>query len=671
MAVPAKIPIVTDEDIDWVAAEMGLNDLDEPRRNFLKATSTLDVSACPGSGKTTLIVAKLAIMARNWPHRTSGVCVLSHTNVAREEIQNRLGNTAIGHRLLRYPHFIDTIHAFVNRFLALPYLQSGGFPPPLIDDDVAKAYRWRVLDGQARGILRNFLDRHHAKIDDITFSDAELSVVLINRPFPAGPDSRSYQSAQAMLLRSVEVGYYRYEEMFVWAEHLLAENSNISAALSQRFPLVLIDEMQDTSERQVALLKQVFDRTNDGLVVQRVGDPNQEIFKSGPDQNISDPFPDTQANRIMSVPSSRRFGNAIARLANPLAVEPVGDDGLSGVGPAHMPERAGACANLLIIFPNDDATGVLDAFSGHVLDSFSDVELALGDVVAIGGVHQLAPEIPPGHAHYPKTVPHYCPTYNPDTAKKNKHPETLVGYLHDAREIVRLTGDIGEAIAIFCVGIVRLVKMIGEAKAELGRTRKHKAIKLLLEGSEECSAQYTGFIDTYISSLSEIDAEGWGTARARLSQVAAELCTGDSDDRNAENYLIWSDQVVADPTEVDNAPLENIWIHTKNERQVKVRLGSIHGAKGQTHLATLLLSTYNYNHSSVKMIDWLCGRRCNGAGEGVRVLNHMKQSYVAMTRPTHLLGVAVRDAALFAGGKERDVTIAALREKGWQILDLC
>src|SRR4051794_24320161 len=93
-------PEITDEDIDWVRNQMGLEVLDAPRRAFLTARTTLDVSACPGSGKTTLIVAKLAILARKWPHRTKGICVLSHTNVAREEIQRRLGSTVVGQRLL-------------------------------------------------------------------------------------------------------------------------------------------------------------------------------------------------------------------------------------------------------------------------------------------------------------------------------------------------------------------------------------------------------------------------------------------------------------------------------------------------------------------------------------------------------------------------------------------
>ena len=122
------IPAVSNEDVEWIRGIMGLRDLDQSRQDFMRARTTLDVSACPGSGKTTLIVAKLAIMARKWPHRTRGICVLSHTNAAREEIQRRLRGTVVGQQLLSYPHFIDTIHGFVNRFLALPWLNSQRIP---------------------------------------------------------------------------------------------------------------------------------------------------------------------------------------------------------------------------------------------------------------------------------------------------------------------------------------------------------------------------------------------------------------------------------------------------------------------------------------------------------------------------------------------------------------
>lgn len=79
------IPDMTDKDITWIADTVGLDALDG---------------------------VKLAILARKWRHPTSGICVLSHTNVAREEIQSRLGRTPVGHRLLHYQHFIDTIHTF-------------------------------------------------------------------------------------------------------------------------------------------------------------------------------------------------------------------------------------------------------------------------------------------------------------------------------------------------------------------------------------------------------------------------------------------------------------------------------------------------------------------------------------------------------------------------------
>ena len=146
------IPEITDDEIDSVCELMGLDGFDAPRRAFLKRRTTVDVSACPGSGKTTLIVAKLAILAGKWPHRTRGICVLSHTNVAREQIEHRLGRSVVGQRLLSYPHFIDTIHGFVNRFLALPWLYSNGYPSPTIDDDVTTSYRRSVL---GQGLLRS------------------------------------------------------------------------------------------------------------------------------------------------------------------------------------------------------------------------------------------------------------------------------------------------------------------------------------------------------------------------------------------------------------------------------------------------------------------------------------------------------------------------------------
>ena len=101
-------PSIEDADIAWACGVMGLPatafagaDGNDPRLAVLKSMETLDVEACPGSGKTTLLVTKLAILANKWAHRRQGICVLSHTNAARSEIETRLSSCATANALLR------------------------------------------------------------------------------------------------------------------------------------------------------------------------------------------------------------------------------------------------------------------------------------------------------------------------------------------------------------------------------------------------------------------------------------------------------------------------------------------------------------------------------------------------------------------------------------------
>jgi hypothetical protein len=57
-------------------------------------------------------------------------------------------------------------------------------------------------------------------------------------------------------------------------------------------PHSLPPEMQDTFERQASFLNTIFPRSTDKSIVQRVGDPNQEIFDlPDSDSGTTDPFP--------------------------------------------------------------------------------------------------------------------------------------------------------------------------------------------------------------------------------------------------------------------------------------------------------------------------------------------------------------------------------------------
>jgi hypothetical protein len=53
-----------------------------------------------------------------------GICVLSHTNVAVEEIKRHVARHYP--EIMEYPNFIGTVQEFANQFLFAPYLAAQG-----------------------------------------------------------------------------------------------------------------------------------------------------------------------------------------------------------------------------------------------------------------------------------------------------------------------------------------------------------------------------------------------------------------------------------------------------------------------------------------------------------------------------------------------------------------
>ena len=51
----------------------------------------------------------------------AGICVLSHTNVAVNEIKEKMSDYA--GKLMSYPNYVGTIQSFIDRFVTMPYLK--------------------------------------------------------------------------------------------------------------------------------------------------------------------------------------------------------------------------------------------------------------------------------------------------------------------------------------------------------------------------------------------------------------------------------------------------------------------------------------------------------------------------------------------------------------------
>jgi len=660
------MPDVTDGDIDWVCALMGLDPFDEPRREFLKRRTTVDLSACPGSGKTTLIVAKLAILARKWPHRTKGICVLSHTNVAREQIEHRLGRTVVGQRLLGYPHFIDTIHGFVNRFLALPWLYSNDYPSPIIDDDVTTAYRRGVL-GSDYYKVQGFLSNKYSDFDRLRICGRDLSFDLGGKAFPAQPSTPSYQHAKRAIEAAAKAGFFCYDEMFVWGDALLDDHSQFAVWLAHRFPLVILDEMQDTFERQAVFLNRVFSRASNNIVVQRVGDPNQAIFDA-PDAEVAeiDPFPDSE--RCIGIPNSYRFGKNIAALASPFAVNPVGADGLTGIGPKGegMPAKSGGHA--VFVFPDDSTEGVLDMYGQHALSILGAEFAKKGLVTAVGHIHQNDPNVSPGPAHYPKSVGHYWDGYAAEISRKDPNPRTLAQYVQAAHGLTVDGSVLSPGVEKIASGVLGLARRIGDIGELKRKARTHQTIVEALEHAPETLADYRDIVRLLLTERSALSEDNWPRLSERLTTIAGAICDGEINTKKADRFLEWPQ---SDPSlypvsgSTTSTVTPNIYRVDGDDGSIDIRLGSIHSVKGQTHLATLLLNTYWHQHSAQRIMPWLLGQKVNGKSAGKQDTQRLLHTYVAMTRPSHLVCIAIPRSAL--GGDKAADTITTLRESGWRV----
>ena len=311
-----------------------------------------DVQAFPGSGKTTVLVAKLAILAQKWPHANSGICVLSHTNVAREEIEEKLGNTDTGKRLLTYPHFVGTFQSFFDTFVALPWLRSNNFQINIIDSEIVQENRWNSLPVGTK----SYLERQNQNMRICCYRNSIGQISW-------GKKGKTYQYIMEAIKKSNQHGNFTFEEMLLYASQALDTCATISVSLQHRFPIVFIDEAQDTNSLQWELLPKAFPLDEKLTIRQGFGDTNQAIYNYVDEKVDHLEFPCPEP---LLLAESRRFDNRIAGLANMVALSAAQMQGTDNAFTARN------CPHTIFLFPHNRAQQVIDAFGRLILETFSE-----------------------------------------------------------------------------------------------------------------------------------------------------------------------------------------------------------------------------------------------------------------------------------------------------------
>lgn len=635
-----NIPLITEVDLaELTEIAPDLNFTDAERRAVLLENGSRDINAAPGSGKTTVLAAKLLLLARKWTDEKKGICVLSHTNVAREEIQRGLGASTNGAQLLTYPHFIGTIHAFINQFLALPYMRSHGLEVDVIDDD---AFSRRALAiASANWKLRAYMDKNAGvapMVAGLVYKGRELEIGSEGGNLP-GPKAGTRPFILDIKQRLTSQGVFRYADMFAFAERLLAISPNLKDRLSKRFPLVFIDEMQDTSWAQENLLQAIFD---DSVVVQRFGDINQRIL--GNEEGAEHlTFPKAGA---LPIRTSKRFGPSIAK-----AVSGVQLSGMPVVG-----ERADRCAPMLLCYSTEHVGKVVATFALEVLHRFDDEALQTGAVKALCARKQgNAKQELPG-----RTLVDYWPAFAEDSKisgpRSDRFWSLLAGSTQfNAQTLADRSNDLRRALLLvlraagaeICTTL-RDGQLLFRKLNEFGFDTR--PIRLLMR-----DLAVTGNIASTEVGRKEIPGLLFGPLRPLLP-------IGMTPERFAAM------PVFAEPEALlSNNAARALCTVTDGDRQVEVHIGSVASMKGETHLATLVLESYGWPGKRFDLKEALpvvAGLATRNLRLKESHLSQYRNLYVGMSRPTSFLCLAANAERIPRECSE------ALSSLGWTIRHL-
>lgn len=645
---------ITDEDIRWAEAILGKDIyFAEEHIKVIKCLESKDVQAFPGSGKTTALVAKLAILAKKWPASFQGICVLSHTNAAREEIEKRLGATEVGREILSYPHFVGTFQSFFDTYIASPWLRSKGYQISVVDDEISREYRYNKLSKKAK----NYLDHKENPQSYCAYSGNIGNVNL-----SINPESPTMQSIRKVILESQIKGYFTYNEMLLFAAQALDNCQDIAIAIQKRFPLVLIDEAQDTSSFQWKLIEKAFP-TNGSTIIQCFGDKNQAIFSEGAKQQELAVF---RRENYLIMSKSNRFNDIIAKLANTVALDSEEMQGNSNV----FAEKN--IKHTIFLFAKKSIDKVLPAYGKLLLDTFTDEELekyggcyAVGQTLKSNDTEEQQVDV--NNKKYPQNVRCYWPNAISSSSVANKVPEKFIGYFVKGFNDFQTTGEMSLFIAEIFSGIKRLLNLLDtEHTIKLKGNKFSSSITGLTSENQELirnamKALVTGDIvskDTWCEKQKCIVkiAKGYGLNTSKLYET---------EKARLNDFISWDDSITISATP-DKKVINDDSIYTHvdemSNRRVAIRISSIHSVKGQTHLATLVLETFFHEHNMQSILPYLC--KMPGKKKGVRITTRLKCQYVAMTRARGLVCLAMPIENVNAEQRE------ALEKLGWKIQEI-
>lgn len=589
----------------------------EQARNFIRNWNDIDLQAVPGSGKTTVLLAKLIILDRyldRHPER-QGVLIISHTNAAVNEIKERIGSEC--RNLFNAPNFIGTIQSFVDTFLAKSYFTTKyGIKLSRVDDDSYYSAH-RLPSGGARV----WVEKNLPKFYEARLSDEDILV----KGFPPEPINLNMESPSAQGIKEIKQeirsrGLISYDEAYLFAFDYIAKYPKIKSLIRDRFRYIFIDEVQDMNTAQYSILEDLFhvpDSTAN--IYQRIGDQNQAIY------NSTDGTNDNWENRneVLHLENSQRLSPGIAQVVQPFGLQPIeiqgsrtAADSISNISP------------IIIVYDDDCIANVLEHYSEIIADHKESgaIDLRKESHIAIGWTTES--DFEKGHIK----LDAYFGDFQKNKRMKKLSQDSLDGALINS--IVNFDNT-GKKLKSDLMDIFLHILKLESVKNENGYY--FNALSLIRYLKESDDDRY----ELFKGNLSELC---FLTARSKKQEALDKI-------RGFTNtFLAWFDKETDAcrdylTSECELEPVEQVTINKKKNvfeavNGVNVDIRTIHSVKGQTHTSVLYLDTFYYSYESQKLPKQICAESFNDATKK-RKVQATKMMYVGFSRPTHLLCYAV------------------------------
>ena len=714
-----KIDFATPEEIEYaesILLPQGKS-FEEDKVKIIQCNESKSIKACPGSGKTTTLLAKLAILANRMPlENNQGICVLTHTNVAIDEIKSKLGHKS--DILFSYPNHFGTIQSFVDKFLAIPALKKYYHcSVDRIDDDLAnegliksfmaldkfsnklhgkifgatwtskskltieelegminlnssqtaekiqelidkeiitKNKRTYYLNGKNSGKhnLQKLLSNDKPLIDVIYKKKLKISdeiekvkkeiITIMSLDFvnrQVIKDSRNFVSfnsdsgKQFLELKEefFKKGILSFQDAYDLSNRYLNDYSDISEAFCNRFKYVFIDEMQDTYKYQLDIIERIFRKEK--AVIQCFGDPRQAIYnsvKSGEDWN---------PKKFLPINSSKRFGENIAKILRTVRIDPNEE--------LKENKEINSLKPHLLVY--DRPVNVLPKFCEIIMSKTIETadgcktiwELSCEEKKAIKAIGWVGEPNKETRSVDHLTIQSYFPAFRKNIKKKDKIDyNSIKTFLrkHDKATVK----DYSDKIIRVLVHILILEKRKPKTGEE---NRRYTKSSLLSELKDFKPITYSVLLKNLANWSQKIhlsdgfDSDVFDSVIDFIEKRFYKCFKIDEPNSLTKNFLVNNPK---ERISVEEIKANNTYHWSVND-DIKIELGTIHSAKGETHIATMLLETcYFEKHESQRIMDQLLGLQYSSVENNGKILETLKMAYVAMSRPKYLLCMAIK-----------------------------